>query len=169
MSNATNKPTDKVTAEKLAADLALAQAAAQQAAQALAAAEAAAAKAAADRQAAEAAAAKAATDRAAAEAAATQAAADRAAAEGALLPLERGQVLQGGIQPVLASTTEVAALTVEDVIRRVKRRVVHEDKGQTRTTEHPLQASEVLAFKDHGTHVVVVTTDGQKFSDKAEA
>ncbi|HEY0954402.1 MAG TPA: hypothetical protein VGE36_06580, partial [Roseateles sp.] len=118
----------------------------------------------ADRQAAEAAAAKAATDRAAAEAAA-----DRAAAEGALLPLERGQVLQGGIQPVLASTTEAAALTVEEVIRRVKRRVVHEDKGQTRTTEHPLQASEVLAFKDHGTHVVVVTTDGQKFSDKAEA
>lgn len=28
----------------------------------------------------------------------------------------------------------------------------------------PVKADEVLAFRDHGTHVVVVTRDGQKLS-----
>lgn len=32
----------------------------------------------------------------------------------------------------------------------------------------PIAASEVFAFKDYGTHVVVVTRDGQKFSSKDE-
>ncbi len=32
------------------------------------------------------------------------------------------------------------------------------------TRQVAVKADEVLAFKDHGSHVVVVTTDGQKFS-----
>jgi hypothetical protein len=36
------------------------------------------------------------------------------------------------------------------------------------TREVTIGASEVLAFKDYGTHVVVVTKDGKKFSSAAD-
>lgn len=61
------------------------------------------------------------------------------------------------------------AMTVQEAIKRVKRVTVHEDKGQTRTVTAPLKEKEVLAFKDYGSHVVVVTVDGQKFSNAPAA
>lgn len=58
-------------------------------------------------------------------------------------------------------------LTAADVAKLVKRRTVIEDKGATRTVTSPIKADEVLSWKDYGTHVVVVTVDGQKHSSAA--
>lgn len=58
-------------------------------------------------------------------------------------------------------------MTAAEAAKRVKRTIVIEDKGATATKEVPVKADEVLAFKDYGTHVVVVTHDGQKFSSAA--
>lgn len=56
-------------------------------------------------------------------------------------------------------------LTAADAAKRVKRTVqVADEDGKVSTKDVAIKASEVLAFKDYGTHVVVVTTDGQKFS-----
>lgn len=56
-------------------------------------------------------------------------------------------------------------LTAAEAAKRVKRTVqVADEEGKLTTKEVAIKASEVLAFKDYGTHVVVVTTDGQKFS-----
>lgn len=66
-------------------------------------------------------------------------------------------------------------LTAADAAKRVKRPVTtrevvgKDDLGEqivkTTTKNVTITAAEVLSFKDYGTHVVVVTTDGQKFSD----
>jgi len=64
---------------------------------------------------------------------------------------------------------EVKALTAADVAKRVKRTVVAQDEdGKPVQKQVAVAAKEVLAFRDYGTHVVVVTTDGQKLTDKAE-
>jgi hypothetical protein len=62
-------------------------------------------------------------------------------------------------------------LTAADAAKAVRRPVIEPvlDKdgkptGETKTKQVAVKAEEVLDFKDHGTHVVVVTTDGQKLS-----
>lgn len=59
-------------------------------------------------------------------------------------------------------------MTAADAARAVKRTVVEtvEKDGEKKqvTKKVPVSAGEVLAFKDYGSHVVVVTTDGQKLS-----
>lgn len=56
-------------------------------------------------------------------------------------------------------------LTAADAAKRVKRTVqVAGDDGQVSTKDVAIKAAEVLACKDYGTHVVVVTVDGQKFT-----
>jgi hypothetical protein len=84
-----------------------------------------------------------------------------------------------------ANQTQPAAkaMTAADAARLVKRKLVTrkpvtKDGEQVRdkdgtaqfeevTREVPIAVSEVLAFKDYGTHVVVVTKDGKKFSSAA--
>ncbi len=61
------------------------------------------------------------------------------------------------------------AMTAAQAAKAVKRTVIHTAGDKTRTTRVPVAEDEVLAFVDYGTHVVVVTVDGQKFSSKAEA
>lgn len=60
-------------------------------------------------------------------------------------------------------------LTAAEAAKRVKRTVqVTGEDGKVTTKEVAVKAAEVLSFKDYGTHVVVVTEDGQKFSSAAE-
>lgn len=64
-----------------------------------------------------------------------------------------------------AAAPALPAMTAAEAARLVRRRKVIEAPGaQPRVIESPIGEDEVLAFKDHGTHVVVVTVDGQKFS-----
>lgn len=72
------------------------------------------------------------------------------------------------------------AMTAAEAARLVKRKIVERkpvmkngeqarDKDGAAVFEENVRlvsvaASEVLSFKDHGTHVVVVTRDGKKFS-----
>ena len=65
------------------------------------------------------------------------------------------------------------AMTAADAAKLVRRPVteVVDAKGEdgqptkaTRTRLVAIKVDEVLAFADNGTHVVVVTRDGQKFS-----
>jgi DNA-binding LytR/AlgR family response regulator len=62
-------------------------------------------------------------------------------------------------------------LTAAEAAKQVRREtvvpVVDKDgkpTGETKIKQIAVKAEEVLDFKDHGTHVVVVTTDGQKLS-----
>lgn len=77
--------------------------------------------------------------------------------------------------PDAADPADKAAksLTAAAAAKLVRRPVTTKAKDGTVTNSFvPVKADEVLAFKDHGTHVVVVTVDGQKFSSadaKAEA
>lgn len=68
-------------------------------------------------------------------------------------------------------------LTAAEAAKRVKRTIVEmvDGKGEdgkptklAREKKVAVDASEVLSFKDYGAHVVVVTKDGQKFSDADE-
>lgn len=73
--------------------------------------------------------------------------------------------------------TEAPALTKEDVAKLVSRGPVAKldkegnpvlDKaGQPVLESAPLKPAEVFAWHDYGTHVVVVTVDGQKLSSAA--
>jgi vacuolar-type H+-ATPase subunit B/Vma2 len=70
----------------------------------------------------------------------------------------------------MATETPAKEMTKGDAAKRVRRTVTEYVDGKDgakvpRTARVAIDAKEVLAFKDHGTHVVVVTTDGQKFSD----
>lgn len=65
-------------------------------------------------------------------------------------------------------------LTAADAAKRVKRTLIgietREDGTRIETVkEVSVTASEVLSFRDYGTHVVVVTKDGQKLTDRADA
>lgn len=65
---------------------------------------------------------------------------------------------------------DAKALTKADVAKRVKRIVVEKDKsGELVKRAVAVGADEVLAFRDYGSHVVVVTTDGQKLTDAPAA
>ncbi len=60
-----------------------------------------------------------------------------------------------------------AEMTAAQAAKKVKRPVLVPAKnpGEEPTRELvPVAATEVLAFRDYGTHVVVVTKDGKKFS-----
>ena len=68
-------------------------------------------------------------------------------------------------------------MTAAEAAKSVKRTVIeYEDRkdkdGKLIRTSKPKQVavepSEVLSFKDYGTHVVVVTKDGQKLSSQGE-
>ena len=68
-------------------------------------------------------------------------------------------------------------LTSAEAAKRVQRTVVElvDGKGeegkaakQPREKRVAVKADEVLAFKDYGTHVVVVTKDGQKLTSTGE-
>jgi len=72
----------------------------------------------------------------------------------------------------------VSAMTAAQAAARVKRPVaIQESTGskgvdgkliyRSVVTQQEVTESEVLRFKDYGTHVVVVTTDGQKFTSAA--
>lgn len=71
----------------------------------------------------------------------------------------------------MAETQTTKQITAAEAAKAVKRPVLKTvvDKegkptGETRTELVAVKADEVLDFKDHGTHIVVVTKDGQKFS-----
>lgn len=75
------------------------------------------------------------------------------------------------------ANSKARELTAADAAKRVKRTVTEwvdgEDKAgkpvkTARTREVAVQAADVLSFRDYGTHVVVVTTDGQKLSSLGE-
>jgi len=69
-------------------------------------------------------------------------------------------------------------LTAAEAAKRVKRTVIElvDGKGEdgkpakvARPKEVPVKTEEVLSFADYGTHVVVVTRDGQKLTSAADA
>ncbi|KTT21895.1 hypothetical protein [Pseudacidovorax intermedius] len=65
-------------------------------------------------------------------------------------------------------------LTAAEAAKRVSRPIYEQAQGKDESgapilisklvKRAPVKVDEVLSFKDYGTHVVVVTTDGQKFS-----
>jgi DNA-binding LytR/AlgR family response regulator len=59
-------------------------------------------------------------------------------------------------------------MTAAEAAKKVRRTVTFAEGKATKTKLVPVAANEVLSFKDYGTHVVVVTKDGQKFSSQAE-
>ena len=62
-------------------------------------------------------------------------------------------------------------MTAAEAAKRVKRTVIEMVDGKEgeskvpRTKKVAVETAEVLSFKDYGTHVVVVTKDGQKLTD----
>ena len=63
-------------------------------------------------------------------------------------------------------------MTAAQAAKLVFRDVPAKDKDGKPTGEvakKSIKADEVLAFKDYGTHVVVVTVDGQKFTGEKAA
>jgi len=68
------------------------------------------------------------------------------------------------------SDTKETKLTAADAAKRVQRIVLEPAEGKDKFKEKrvPVSAEEVLTFKDYGTHVVVVTRDGQKFTGQAK-
>jgi len=68
---------------------------------------------------------------------------------------------------------ETKKMTEAEAAKRVKRTVTELVDGKEgakvpRAKKVAVEASEVLSFRDYGTHVVVVTTDGQKLTDADE-
>lgn len=75
------------------------------------------------------------------------------------------------------TTTTAPGMTAEQAAKRVKRTVFYTDEredkdGKTvkveKSRKEAVKADEVLAHRDYGAHVVVVTKDGQKLTDLAE-
>ena len=66
--------------------------------------------------------------------------------------------------------TKETQLTAAEAAKRVQRTVLDHGDGKDKPKEKrvPVAAEEVLDFKDYGTHVVVVTRDGQKLVGKAK-
>ena len=68
---------------------------------------------------------------------------------------------------------ETKKMTAAEAAKRVKRTVTELVEGKDgakvpRARKVAVEAPEVLSFRDYGTHVVVVTTDGQKLTDADE-
>lgn len=78
-----------------------------------------------------------------------------------------------------AKADPAKALTADQVAKKVRRVVVEtvpdgqDDDGRPKfkkiTKRVAVKPEEVFDFKDYGTHVVVVTVDGQKLTDAEEA
>lgn len=66
------------------------------------------------------------------------------------------------------SETKETKLTAADAAKRVQRIALEPAEGKDKFKEKRLavSADEVLSFKDYGTHIVVVTVDGQKLTGK---
>ena len=64
--------------------------------------------------------------------------------------------------------TPAKELTAADAAKRVKRIITETVDGKTREKGVAVQPEEVLSFRDYGTHVVVVTKDGQKLTSTGE-
>lgn len=74
----------------------------------------------------------------------------------------------------MSQTPETKALAKAEAAKAVRRPVTELVDGKpgpdgqatkvSRTRLVAVKPDEVLSFKDYGTHVVVVTTDGQRFS-----
>lgn len=80
--------------------------------------------------------------------------------------------------PDAAKDTPAKEMSVAEAAKRVKRLVVEtvttkdregNDVTKDVTKRVAVEASEVLAFRDYGSHVVVVTKDGKKLSSAADA
>ena len=68
---------------------------------------------------------------------------------------------EGDADKAAKSMTKAAAA------KAVRRPVVKTEKdGSQTTTFVAVKEDEVLAFRDYGTHVVVITVDGQKFDSR---
>ena len=68
---------------------------------------------------------------------------------------------------------ETKKMTAAEAAKRVKRTVTELVEGKDgakvpRAKKVAVEASEVLSFRDYGTHVVVVTKNGQKLTDADE-
>ena len=61
-------------------------------------------------------------------------------------------------------TPEKKPMTAAEAAKAVRRPVTELVDGEPRTKLVPVKSAEVLSFRDYGSHVVVVTQDGQKFS-----
>ena len=66
--------------------------------------------------------------------------------------------------------TKETQLTAAEAAKRVQRIVLDLGDGKDKPQEKrvSVSAEEVLSFKDYGTHVVVVTRDGQKLTGSAK-
>lgn len=69
-------------------------------------------------------------------------------------------------------------LSLAEVVKSVKRRVPDLDdggkqkldkSGKPKWAELTIKADDVLSFKDYGSHIVVVTSDGQKHTNNEDA
>lgn len=69
--------------------------------------------------------------------------------------------------PANETEADPKAMTAAVAAKRVKRTVLVRDGDQVVSKQVAVGANEVLAFRDYGTHVVVVTKDGQKLTDAA--
>ena len=70
-------------------------------------------------------------------------------------------------------TAETKQMTAAEAAKRVKRTIPELVDGKDgakvpRAKKVAVEASEVLSFRDYGTHVVVVTKDGQKLTSTGE-
>lgn len=66
-------------------------------------------------------------------------------------------------------TDELTAADAAKLVFRAVPKLDNDGKPTGKTTRTPIEADEVLAFRDYGSHVVVVTRDGQKFSGDKKA
>jgi hypothetical protein len=64
----------------------------------------------------------------------------------------------------MTAAEAAAAMTAAEAAGRVQRVVDVREGALLVRKELPVEPDEVLAFRDYGTHVVVVTTDGRKLS-----
>lgn len=64
--------------------------------------------------------------------------------------------------------TESKEMTAADAAKAVKRTVQVKDGDKLVTKQVAVKEGEVLSFRDYGSHVVVVTTDGCKLSSAAD-
>ncbi len=68
-----------------------------------------------------------------------------------------------------ATPKEMTATEAAKLVSREVPAVGKDGKPTGEMTKKPVRADEVLAFRDHGDHVVVVTKDGQKLTGEKAA
>lgn len=65
--------------------------------------------------------------------------------------------------------TELTAAQAAKLVFRDVPKMGEDGKPTGETKKAAIKADEVLSFRDYGTHVVVVTVDGQKFTGEKAA